>query len=232
MKVSGIYRALAILLCYALVIVGFIIFGTALEDKLRILDIVVSCLVMTQFTQYAIFPLVNMRDPAQRDVGMLGVKWFFISTYSFLAIVWMVCGFYFDFSFTVQLFVHLVLLVILLIGYTSGHHAADKVGEVYYKDQEARSGKRLMQSAMERMMDTASTAPELDPAVLNRLNEINHSLRYITPSIRSEAYEAEQNFISAVRELDVLLQQAQLNRDSIASATALLERLYEKRKRF
>lgn len=232
MNLSKVYTFLALLLCYGLVIAGFLVFGADMERKLMILDIAVACLVLTQYCHFAVSPLINLRDKAQKDVGLLGIKLLSINVYSLLATAMIVCGIYFQLSFTIQLFAQLGLLLFLLIGYASGHHAANKVGDIYNYEQGIKAGKMLMRSAMDNLMDTVAMAKGLDPAVAGRLEELNRSMRYITPSDKPEAYEAEQRFLATVKELDILLQASQLNADAIASQTALLERLYEKRKRY
>ena len=71
---KNIYRLLAILLGYGIIIASFIIFGESLDDKIKILDIIVSCLVYTLFIQFLIFPLVNLNKSAHKEVGMMGFQ--------------------------------------------------------------------------------------------------------------------------------------------------------------
>ena len=71
MNAKSFYNVLAILLGYGLIIASFIIFGESLDTNIKILDIVVSCFIFTQFTQFSLFPMINFSDSAHKEVGMM-----------------------------------------------------------------------------------------------------------------------------------------------------------------
>lgn len=232
MYASKIYILLAIFLCYGLIISGFIILGASMDIKYLILDIIVSCIVVTQYVQYCFFPLINQKEKAQKDVGILGIKILIICVYSILVTIMIVCSICFDLSFIVQLFVQFALLFMLIIGYTMAHHASNKVKILYHKEHSIKDGKKQMCNAMEDLMNVACTSKDLDLSIFSRWEHLNESLRYISPSMRQEVCEIENCFIQLAGELSILVQNAQLNKTRIETETINLERLYNKRKQY
>ena len=66
MTAKRFYNILAILLGYGLIIGGFLVFGDSLEDKVKILDIIVSCLIFTQFVQFSLVAGVDFVESSHR----------------------------------------------------------------------------------------------------------------------------------------------------------------------
>ena len=92
MTAKRFYNILAILLGYGLIIGGFLVFGDSLEDKVKILDIIVSCLIFTQFVQFSLFPLINFGDSSHKEVGMMGIHIYVLTFCCIASIVIMVSG--------------------------------------------------------------------------------------------------------------------------------------------
>ena len=191
MNAKKIYRALAILLGYGLIIACFILFGQSLEKNVRILDIIITCLVFTQFAMFTIFPLVNLNNPVQKEVGMLGIHLVTINIFSLLALGWMICGMLLQIPFKYQLIGQLVILFILFIGRYATFRSGEKVQQIYEKEQNVMEGKVSLRIVMDNLMDYMATVKDLDSSILQRLQSLHEAIRFITPSDSNEA----KNFV-------------------------------------
>ena len=104
MTAKRFYNILAILLGYGLIIGGFLVFGDSLEDKVKILDIIVSCLIFTQFVQFSLFPLINFGDSSHKEVGMMGIHIYVLNFCCIVSIGIMIYGIIYHIPFKFQLF--------------------------------------------------------------------------------------------------------------------------------
>lgn len=232
MNAKKVYRTLAILLGYGLIITCFILYGQSLEEKVRILDIIITCLVFTQFALFTIFPLINLSKPDQKEVGMLGIHLVTINIFSLLALGWMVCGILFQIPFKIQLIGQLVIIFILFIGRFATFRSGEKVQQVYEKEQKKMEGKVSLRYVMDDFVDYMASIKGLEPSVLQRLKSVHESIRFITPSANIEAKKLEEQFVQSVEDLKILMRNTLMNRDKIEEEIGHLERVLSRRKQY
>lgn len=60
MSAKVVYKILAILLGFGLIIGGFIVFGDAIEGRIKVLDIIVSCAIFLQFVAHLQNPVFSL----------------------------------------------------------------------------------------------------------------------------------------------------------------------------
>ena len=231
MNAKKIYRALAILLGYGLIIACFILFGQSLEKNVRILDIIITCLVFTQFAMFTIFPLVNLNNPVQKEVGMLGIHLVMINIFSLLALGWMICGMLLQIPFKYQLIGQLVILFILFIGRYATFRSGEKVQQIYEKEQNVMEGKVSLRIVMDNLMDYMATVKDLDSSILQRLQSLHEAIRFITPSDSNEAKNFDRQFVQSVEDLIVLVRNTSMNKERIEEEVGRLERILARRKK-
>ena len=232
MNAKTIYKILAHLLGYGLIIGGFIIFGDAIETKTRVMDIIISCLIYTQLVEFTIFPMVNLGQKAHKEVGMMGLHYSAIYLYSVLAIGIMVAGVCLDLQFKYQLMMQLVALFVLLIGRAVTLHSGDRVQRIHDKEQGGVESKGQIISAMEDFMDRVGDTTDLNPSALQSLQSIKESLRFLTPSSSAEAKALESSFCQKLADIEVLLRNTSLNAEQISSEVRHLQQILNKRKKF
>lgn len=148
MTAKRFYNILAILLGYGIIIGGFLVFGDSLEDKVKILDIIVSCLIFTQFVQFSLFPLINFGDSSHKEVGMMGIHIYVLNFCCIVSIGIMIYGIIYHIPFKFQLMGQLVVLFILLVGRVATLHAGEKVQQIHRKEQVIMHGKLSLKSVM------------------------------------------------------------------------------------
>ena len=231
MSAKSFYNTLAILLGYGLIIGGFIVFGESLENKIKILDIVVSCIIYTQFVQFLIFPLINTDKPAHKEVGMMGIHFVTLNSCCTLSLALMICGMIYQMPFKYQLMGHCIVLFILLIGRVATLHSGEKVQQVYEKEQRIISGKLSLKNAMDDFMDEVACVKELAADDKKRLNDIHEAMRYVTPSANPEAVKFDNQIILAIDDLTLLMRNTALNKDKISEQINKLERTLSRRKK-
>lgn len=232
MNAKKIYRALAILLGYGLIIACFILFGQSLEKNVRILDIIITCLVFTQFAMFTIFPLVNLNNPVHKEMGMLGIHLVTINIFSLFALGWMICGMLLQIPFKYQLIGQLVILFILFIGRYATFRSGEKVQQIYEKEQNVMEDKVSLRIVMDNLMDYMATVKDLDSSILQRLQSLHEAIRFITPSDNNEAKNFDGQFVQSVEDLKVLVRNTSMNKERIEEEVGRLERILARRKKY
>ena len=232
MTLKLFYKVLSILLGFGLIIGGFIIFGSSLDDKVKILDIIVSCLIFIQFALFLFFPLIKMDNSAHREVGMLGIHLYVLNICSILSIAIMVFGIIFDWAFKYQIMAQLAVLLLIVVGRIATLHSGEKVQHIYEKEQIVMSGKSSLKNVMEDFMEYLACTKEIDSELIQKLNAINESMRFISPSARNEACELDAQFCQSIEDLKVLMRNPSINETNIVDEVAHLERILSRRKKY
>lgn len=232
MTAKRFYNILAILLGYGLIIGGFLVFGESLEDKVKILDIIVSCLIFTQFVQFSLFPLIKFGDSSHKEVGMMGIHFYVLIFCCIVSIGIMLYGIIYHIPFKFQLMGQLVVLFILLVGRVATLHAGEKVQQIHRKEQVIMHGKLSLKSIMDDFMDDIATVTDLDPIVKQKLTNIHEAMRFLSPSSKSEAIRFDEQFSQSVEDLKIMMRNTNLNREKILEETEHLERTLSRRKKY
>lgn len=222
------YKALAILLGYGIIIAGFVLFGASLDDDVRILDIVVSCIVFTQLVEFFFFPLIDISKKAHKEVGMMGIHFTSINTYFVAVAAIMAAGIYWDLSFKLQLLLQLGALLLLVLGRVATLHAGDKVEQVYQNEQILMDGKQMLKNAMAELMDKVAETDGLVPELKDRLTEVQESVRFVSPSASAEARNLIAQFTSTTANIAVMLRDLKLNAPQLEQEIGRLERIMTK----
>ena len=230
MNAKSIYKTLVILLGYGLVIAGFVLLGAGLDNKVKTLDIIASCLIITQFMEFTLFPLVNLNSPDHKEIGMMGLHLTSINTCCALSLVLMVCGIIYDIPFLYQLIGQLAILFLLLLGRLATLHAGEKTARIYNKERQALNGKEMLKGEMEAFLFELGRNSEFDTSHISRLQAINESLRFITPSNAPEASALESQIVVSIDELRIMSRQPSLNKAMISDEIGKMERLLTRRK--
>lgn len=232
MSAKRFYNIFAILLGYGLIIGGFLVFGESLEDKIKILDIIVSCLIFTQFVQFSLFPLINFDDSSHKEVGMMGIHIYVLIFCCIASIGIMVYGIIYHIPFKFQLMGQLVILLILLVGRVATLHAGENVQQIHHKEQVIKRGKLSLKSIMDDFMDDIAIVRDLDPIAKQKLQNIHESMRFLSPSSNSEALKFDEQFSQSVENLKILMRNTNLNKEKILEETEHLDRILSRRKKY
>ena len=86
MNAKTFFSIATILLGYGLIIGGFTLFGKSLENEIKILDIVVSCLLFTTTVRFYFFPWIDTTNAAHKEAGTLGIRFIVMTGCSMLAL--------------------------------------------------------------------------------------------------------------------------------------------------
>jgi len=231
MGIKVFYKLLTILLGYGLIIGGFLLFGSMLDDNIKLLDIVVSCVIFTQFAEFFFFPLIDTSKGAQKEVGMMGLHFVSVSICIMASIAIMLWGIYWHLSFTLQVILQLGVLFLLLLGRVFTLQAGDKVEQVYEREQNMMSGKLSMKETMADLMDTVSQTADLSPELKGRLGELQDAIRFVSPSASGDAANLESQFIRIAKNLESMLRNPSLNAGQLQTEVSQMERILARRKK-
>lgn len=232
MSAKRFYHVLAALLGYALIIGGFVVFGSALDSDVRLLDVVVACVVFTQAVLMSAFPIIDVRRRAHREVGMMGAHYVAVSLYSLVAIGVIVAGAAIPLSFACQLMAQGGALFLLIVARVAVLHAGDTVERVAGREEAMSAAKDSVMSRIDSLALAAMRARGVDPAILARVEGVKDDVRFLSPSLKPEARQADASIIALADEAAALLKSAELNRERIAETMTEIEMLVSQRKKY
>ena len=227
-----IYKIITLIFGYGLIIGGFIIFGDSLDERIKILDIIISCIIFTQSAIIALFPMVDRNKSAHKEVGMMGIHYTFITIYSIAAITIMILGINKEWAFKTQLICQLALIFFLLIGRVLTLTSGNKVEEIHHKEKEIMTGKKQLADIMTLFVEDIACCKGLDNSIVDRINGLNNEIRYISPSNNPIATNLDQRFCNCVETITLLLKDTYLNSSQIEDEVAKLERIFIQRKKY
>lgn len=227
---SNVYSVGAAILGFGLIIGGWIIFGESLEQDIKILDIIASCIIYLQFVEISVFKLMNTDDEAPKEVGMMGVHFASITFCIFASIAVMVCGILYQIDFKFQLFAQLILLAILFGGRANTLKMGDKVQQVHEKEKDYLDGKKNIRRALEELVDETIGMEGLSQEVKDQIQSMQESVRFIAPSGKDEAIYLENQICQLADDIIVMLRDPYMNSNNISTAVNKLQRLLTRRK--
>ena len=215
----------------AIIVAGFILFRGNTPDDILTLNIVVSSIIYGLFFLNYRIPWIDLEDKSHKQVGALGISWFFTWIYAILAIAVMVAAkFLFDLPFSTQLIINAVLLFFVLLGIWFSSHAADKVSEVHKQETQNRSRITEMKIEMRSLKDKMNNTDGLPEYFTKRIDTLDENLRFISPANSEEATEMERTFIETLNEIKFALTDFSTNEEQIENNLKKLERIYQNRK--
>lgn len=231
MNKKTIFSLLIAIIGEILLIICFLQFGKKFPSDILILNIVVSTIIYFLVFVDLLFPWINLKDKTQKQIGSIGLKWFFSSFYMILAIGSMV---YFNqvkpLEFTNQLIVHSVLFFLLLLGLLMSFSSGEKVKEIYIEEKQNRDRIDEMKRAtkgLQIQLDNAHTVPV---EIINRIKELQENLRYLSPSNSSDAYALEDRFLDQIKSLSNCFLEDPINMEEVTGNIKNCERTYQERK--
>jgi len=231
MNAKKIFSLLLALFGEALIVFCFLHFGKNVQTEILILNIIVStiiyCLVFVDF----IFPWVNLKDKSQKQIGSIGLRWFFTFFYLILAIgVMVIFNTVKPIHFTNQIIIHGILFFLVLLGLFLAFSSSDKVREVYIEEKQNRDRIDEMKKATKELQLKIDAMNNIQSDIITRINELQENLRYLSPSNSSAAFELENQFVNEMRSLTDCFFDNPLNYEKILSNIKNCERTYKERK--
>lgn len=231
MNGKKIFSLLLVLFGEALIIFCFLHFGKNVKSEILTLNIIVSTVIYCLVFVDVIFPWVNLKDKSQKQIGSIGVRWFFTFLYLILAIGFML---FFNTAepihFTDQIILHCILFFLLLLGLFMAFSSSDKVREVYIEEKQNRDRIDEMKKATKELQLKLDAMNNIPPEIISRINELQENLRYLSPSNNSDALVLESKFVEELRILSNCFSDNSLNMEVVISNIKNCERTYKERK--
>lgn len=228
MNAKKIFSLLLALFGEALIIFCFLHFGKNVQSEILILNIVVSTLIYCLVFVDLIFPWINLKDKTQKHIGSIGLRWVFTFFYLILAIGVMV---FFNtvkpIDFTNQVIIHGVLFFLLLLGLFMAFSSSDKVREVCFEEKQNRNRIDEMKKVTKELQLKLDAMNNIPIEIINRINELQENLRYLSPSNNSDALVLENKFVEEVRILSNCFSNDPLNIELVISNLKKCESTYK-----
>jgi len=231
MNAKRIFSLLLALFGEALLIFCFLHFGKNVQPEILTLNIIVStviyCLVFVDF----LFPWINLKDKSQKQIGSIGLRWFFTFFYLILAVgVMIIFNSVKPIHFTNQIIIHGILFFLLLLGLFMALSSSDKVTEVYLEENQNRDRLDKMKKVTKELQLKLDAMNNIPAEIVNRINELQENLRYLSPSNSGDAIGLESKFVEEIRILNNCFVDNPLDIEKIISNIKNCERTYKERK--
>jgi len=203
MNTKKIFSLLLVLFGEALIILCFLHFGRNVQTEILTLNIVVSSIIYCLLFIDIIVPWVDFKDKSQKTIGSIGLRWFFTFFYMLLAIGAMVIfNVVKPIHFTNQIIIQGILLFFLLLGFFMAFASSDKVREVYVEEKQNRDRIDEMKKATKEVQLKIDQMKNIPTDIINKLNDLQENLRFLSPCNNSNAYELEAKFVEEMRALN------------------------------
>ena len=214
-----------------LIITCFLYFGRNIETKLLTLNIIISTIVYSLYFIDILIPVVDFNDKSQKAIGSLGVRWFFTLLYTFLAFGVMV-GFNIikPVDITTQLIIHLILIFILAFGLFFAAASKQKVLEIYIEEDSNRNRVTEIKKALKDIQLKLGQTYNIPKEINTRINNLQESLRFISPSNNIEAIELENKFLIDIKNLKESLFETPYNSEKTNERIKNCEQTFNDRK--
>jgi hypothetical protein len=231
MNAKYIYAIILILIGEVLIIISFLYFGNSLAANILKLDIVVSSIIYFILFIDILVPMLDFKDKSQKNVGSLGIRWFFTGAYMLFAFGAMaIFLFYKPLDFNVQIIVHGILFFLLLIGLFSASVASEKVEEIFFDESQRMNRlaemKKSIQNLQSRLYQTSNISPEIVTGITNLIEE----LRFISPSDNPQAIGIETDFLKEINAINDALFEIPINQEKIVARINNCQRICSARK--
>lgn len=231
MSTKKILSWLLLLFGEAIIIAAFILFRGSSPNNIFVMNIVVSSLIYGLFYFNLRAPWIDFKNKTQKQIGAIGISWVAMWFYIIAAIGFMlVANVAFELTFSTQFLVHCGLLFFLFLWLLLSRHSADKVAEVYHEQTINRNGILEMKKAMVVLKDKMSETTDLPISFVQKVNSLEESLRFISPTENSEAHELENSFVKVIESIRFAIQNYSLNAEQIENNFKKCERIYQNRK--
>ncbi len=231
MSTKRTFALLLAILGEALLIFSFLHFGKNANQEILILNITVSTVVYCLVFADILLPWINLKDKAQKQIGSIGLRWFFTLFYIVISICLM---FFFNSAkpveLTNQILAHGILLFLLMLGLYSAFSASDKVNEIYMEEKQNRNGIIEMKKAMEGLQSKLDNFNHIPSEVISRINVLQENLRFLSPCNNDDAIKLEIKFLDDINELSNSISQHSIDMEMILSQIKNCERTYNQRK--
>lgn len=211
-----------------LLYVAFRNWGGELPADIRVLDTVVSMIVLVLFFIDILFPWADRNG---KRLGILGLRWVATWLYALAVIVTMLlCRLVFDVSFSTQLLIHCIFLFGLILSSVAVLRSSTKESELLHRESALRDRTLGMRQHVRQLQNVAFGIAGVPETYRRRIVALAEEIRFIAPCRNPEAATLEVRFEEALRTIESLLPACSENRDRIEVALTRAEQLCAERK--
>jgi len=214
-----------------ILIFSFLYLGKNLKSEILLLNIIVSTLIYSLVFFDLAFPWINLKDKSQKQIGSLGIRWYFTFLYVVISIG---CMIYFNsirpIEFMNQIIVYSIINFLLLLGVFMGFSSSEKVQEVFTEEKQNRDRLDDMKKATKGLQLKLDAMNNVPMEIINRINELQENLRYLSPSNNNDAIVLEGKFVEELSILSNSFDDSPINMEKVISNIKNCERTYKERK--
>ena len=174
--------------------------------------------------------MIDIKDPAKREVGTLGLSIATTVCYAVAAVVAMVVMHRYELEFKYQLLVQIILMFILVLVAMATIRVSEKVVTVYNEETRMVNGLERLRRQMRQLERVAGTGQSVPVQIRGRISDIGSSLRYVTPCNNPEATDIESLAASRIDFAINAMADYELNADRIDAVLSEIESLIKERK--
>lgn len=216
---------LALVICEAVMIAAFILYGGNMPVETMVLDIVVCTILLGLL----FFDLLRpWRDPHTARVGSMGVRWFMTIVYALLALGTMIVlngG-----RFSTQLLVHGALLALLLLGMAAALRTKEQIVAVGDNEQKQVADRDAVKKAWSALLEKMADMDNFPDAIRGRVQRMVEELRYLTPTNNEEAMDTDRQLVDCANRMGLMVGDYRMNLEAMEQMLQKGERLLQRRR--
>lgn len=200
--ISNVYLMLG-LLGEILIFGGFLLLTPNGRSDIAWLNwVVISCVFgLNYFSSDILFPPTeefSNRIPAIGPRIIIGIL------YTLSAILWIAIGFYLRWDFRIQLLGHLIMVFMVIVGYTAAHKASRYAAQV----ENSEKAQDLILAAAKNELNILCTIFAKDlvkESPQYKLRAFSEELRFVSPANNNQARQLEIKILELIRQIKSLL---------------------------
>jgi hypothetical protein len=214
-----------------LLIISFLYFGQNTQTDILVLNIIVSSLIYFITLSDIIFPFINLYDKSQKQIGSIGLRWFFTFLYQISAIGLMIYLNHINpVQFITQLLTQSILFFLFLISLFSTNSSLKKVGELYEEETINNSRINELKSLIKELRYNVESLNNIPREIILRINHLEENFKYISPSNNPIASDLEITLESEIKKLKRKISEAPLDAEAMLSIVIACESISKDRK--
>lgn len=216
---------LSLVICEAIMIAAFIIFGGNMPTEVMILDIVVCTVILGLFFFDV---LAQWDDEHTAQLGSMGVRWTVGIVYAILAVGVMVM--LNSAPFRTQLLVQSAILVVLLLGLAAVSRTREQIVSVHKEETQKVGHRDDVKREWRDLLEKMDQQTELPKEIRERTNKLVQDMRYLAPTNNAEALDTDQELVEGARSIGRMIGDYRMNNEQLEQKLSHCERLMQRRR--
>jgi hypothetical protein len=215
------------------IIFAYLQFAVGFSFWHLILYISVTAFLYSMWLFEPFFPWIDDKDSSQKTIASLGIKWFTLGIYTFLAILFLIYALISNnpLSLIGQLIIHAGMIFLFLFGFINARVSERVTQRNHEKQTKTRKGISEIGSQLRIVIERLQAGPNPSFDVIESLKKMQEEIRFITPNETVYSQELEGRIVGLIQEIETQTRVLQVDWSFVSSNCTQCLQLLQERKR-